>query len=104
MSIRGFDWIIYGDDTDRDQQLIESISLDKDERYVTLHFTDGVDLQNVIRSIQSNDSLFAQVTEGLYQIDYLCPFRFLVPEAAAITCITLGLKSVKFYPDVFTDG
>ena len=96
MTIRGLAHIAFGDDTDTDQELIEALTWDTELGFVTLSFTQGK--TSLIESIQKNESIFAQSAEGIYQVHYFCPFRFLVPSAgASVKRLTLGLKSVSFH-------
>lgn len=98
--IRQIVHIAFGDDTDTDQELIESIDWDKELGSVTLSFARGA--TEVIKALQNNESLYAQSSEGIYRVQYYCPFRFLVPEASAeISRITLGLRLVTFHPGQF---
>ncbi|AQT28501.1 hypothetical protein YOLOSWAG_14 [Erwinia phage vB_EamM_Yoloswag] len=75
-TIRGFDWVFYGDGTDSGQHSIERITVEDAERSVWVEL--DLDCQQaVIQAIQENSVIYAQAAEGLYKITYRCSFKYL---------------------------
>lgn len=96
-TIRGFDWIYYGDGTDSGQHLIEAIDIDNDRNSILIKFNQG-HIGPVIKALQENDTLFAQDTDGLYEIRYVCGFKSL--DAASVPDleqVSLKLIEVRHY-------
>ncbi len=98
--IRNLEFIAFENEFETEQELIESVSWDTELGFVTVGFR--ANAANVIEALQKNERFFAQSSEGIYQVQYFCPFRFLVPAYGNnIKLLTLGLKSVNFHRDQF---
>ncbi|QZE59931.1 hypothetical protein pEaSNUABM35_00014 [Erwinia phage pEa_SNUABM_35] len=75
-TIRGFDWLFYGDGTDSGQHSIVSIVVEQASKSIQVEVTPGCAVP-VIQAIQENDVLYAQTETGLYRLRYSCSFRTL---------------------------
>ncbi|AWY08295.1 hypothetical protein HOT49_gp014 [Erwinia phage vB_EamM_Alexandra] len=75
-TIRGFDWLFYGDGTDSGQHSIASVVVETSTKSIQVEVKPGGAVP-VIQAIQDNDVLYVQTSEGLYRIRYSCSFRTL---------------------------
>ena len=75
-TIRGFDWLFYGDGTDSGQHSILSIVVEQATKSIQVEVKPGCAVP-VIQAIQENEVLYAQADNGLYRVRYSCSFRNL---------------------------
>ncbi|UAW53132.1 hypothetical protein pEaSNUABM30_00014 [Erwinia phage pEa_SNUABM_30] len=102
-TIRGFDWLFYGDGTDSGQHSILSVVVEQATKSVQVEVKPGMAVP-VIQAIQENEVLYAQTDAGLYRIRYTCSFRSLDANAFPKDKTTFRLKLIAcdFLADVTT--
>lgn len=102
-TIRGFDWLFYGDGTDSGQHSIASIVCGSHTKSIQVDIQKGC-AAPVIQALQENDVLYAQTDSGLYRVRYGCSFRTLDATAfpPEMTTIRLKLIALDFLPGVTT--
>lgn len=102
-TIRGFDWLFYGDGTDSGQHSIKTVVVEPHNKSIQVEVEQGSAVP-VIQAVQENDILYAQTPDGLYRIRYRCSFRTLDANAfpSTMTTIRLKLVAVDFLEGVTT--
>ena len=102
-TIRGFDWLFYGDGTDSGQHSIVSLVVEPQTKSIQVEVKQGAAVP-VIQALQENDVLYAQADEGLYRVRYSCSFRNLDATAFPpdMTVIKLKLVACDLLPNVTT--
>lgn len=102
-TIRGFDWLFYGDGTDSGQHSVLSIVCEPRVKSIQVEIKKGC-ATPVIQALQENDVLYAQTSEGLYRVRYACSFRTLDATAfpPEMTTARLKLVGLDFLPGVTT--
>ena len=102
-TIRGFDWIFYGDGTDSGQNSILNVVCEPQIKSVQVEVRKGCAIP-VIQALQENEVLYAQTAEGLYRVRYNCSFKKLDANAfpPEMTTIRLKLTALDFLQGVTT--
>ncbi|ARW58654.1 hypothetical protein HOS33_gp014 [Erwinia phage vB_EamM_Y3] len=102
-TIRGFDWLFYGDGTDSGQNSITSVVCEPHAKSMQIEIVRGC-ARPVIQAIQENDILYVQIPEGLYRLRYACSFRKLDSAVfpQELTSIKLKLVELDFLAGVTT--
>lgn len=102
-TIRGFDWLFYGDGTDSGQHSILNLVVQPTMKSIQVEVKKGL-ATPVIQALQENDVLYAQADDGLYRVRYQCSFRSLDAKAfpPEMTVIKLKLVEFDFLPGVTT--
>ncbi len=102
-TIRGFDWLFYGDGTDSGQHSIVSIVCEPQTKLIQVEVEKGRAVP-VIQALQENDVLYAQTDSGLYRVRYSCSFRNLDANVFPqdLSMISLKLIALDFLPGVTT--
>lgn len=102
-TLRGFDWLFYGDGTDNGQYLIKSVDVDNVNKTVTLEVEPG-GIVPVVQALQENSIIYVQADAGLYRIEYRCSFKHLDASCFPLNKrrVSLGLVVLTFLPGVTT--
>lgn len=102
-TIRGFDWLFFGDGTDTGEYLIKSIEVDAAKKTISLDVAPG-GIVPVVQAIQENSLIYVQADTGLYRIEYRCSFKHLDASCFPLSKrrVSLGLVVLTFLPGVTT--